>query len=135
MQRQWLQSNLYKYMKTTTSKKEEKVIDASGRTLGRIATEAAMHLMGKTSASFERNVYSGFPVKITNASKIKITNKKLDEIYHTRYSGMPGGLKVMSGHYTVEKKGMKELVKYAIDRMLPSNKLRKTMLKNLKIEG
>lgn len=120
---------------TTTNTKAEKVIDASGRTLGRVASEAAVYLMGKHLASFERNVYSGSPVKIINASKIKITNKKLESIYHTRYSGLPGGLKVMTAKYTIEKKGMKELLKLSIDRMLPSNKLRKTMLKNLTIQG
>jgi large subunit ribosomal protein L13 len=64
-------------MKTTTKKLETKTVDANGRTLGRVASEAAMHLMGKTSPSFERNVYSGFPVQVVNVSKIKITNKYL----------------------------------------------------------
>lgn len=120
-------------MKTTTTKKTEKVIDAEGRTLGRVATEAAVLLMGKNLATFERNVYSGSPVKVINAGKIKITNKKLESIFHTRYSGIPGGLKVMTAKYTVEKKGMDELLRLAIYRMLPSNKLRRTMLKNLTI--
>src|SRR4051812_15724029 len=88
-----------------------KTIDASGRTLGRVATEVAMSLMGKTSPSFERNKYSGFPVKVVNASKLKITAKKLDEIYHTRYSGIPGGLRILKGTETAEKMGLKELIK------------------------
>ncbi|MBI2631220.1 50S ribosomal protein L13 [Candidatus Nomurabacteria bacterium] len=117
-----------------TDKKEIVTIDASGRTLGRIASEVAMSLMGKTKATFERNKYSGFPVKVVNASKIKITAKKLDEIFHTRYSGIPGGLRVLKGTETVEKKGLKELVKLAIFNMLPDNKIRRTMMKNLKIE-
>ncbi len=121
-------------MKNTKQTIEEKVVNAEGRTLGRVASEVAMHLMGKTKATFVRNVYSGFPVKVVNAAKLKITNKKLSEIYHTRYSGIPGGLKVMSGHYTKEKKGMKELVKLATFQMLPDNKLRREMMKHLKIE-
>ena len=120
--------------KDTKTKKEEKIIDASGRTLGRVATEVAVSLMGKDKATFERNVYSGAPVKLINASKIRITGKKLAEIYHTRYSGIPGGLRVLSGEYTKAKKGMKELVRLATYQMLPGNKLRREMMKHLKIE-
>lgn len=121
-------------MKTDNKTIETKVIDASGRTLGRLASEIAMLLMGKTKASFQRHIYSGIPVKIINASKLRITNKKLSEIYHTRYSGYPGGLRVLSGHYTKKKKGLKELIRLAIYQMLPGNKLRRTMMKNLEIE-
>ncbi len=115
-------------------KKEEKTIDASGKALGRVATEIAMSLMGKTKATFERNKDCSIPVKVINASKIRITPKKLETIYHTRYSGIPGGLRILTGTETAEKKGMKELVKLAVYQMLPSNKLRRTMLKNLKVQ-
>ncbi len=117
--------------KNTTKKIDTKVIDATGRTLGRVASEVAMTLMGKTKASYERHVYSGFPVKVVNVSKLRITAKKLADIYHTRYSGIPGGLKIMSGNYTVEKMGLKELVKLATEQMLPGNKLRREMMKHL----
>lgn len=112
---------------------ETKVIDVSGRTLGRVASEAAMFLMGKTEATFERNKYSGFPVKIINASKLRITTKKLEEIYHTRYSGIPGGLRILQGSHTAKTKGFKELIRLATYQMLPSNKLRRTMMKHLTI--
>jgi len=117
-----------------TEAKGIKTIDAAGRTLGRVASEVAMSLMGKTKATFERNIYSGFPVKVINVSKLRITAKKLEEIYHTRYSGIPGGLHILKGTETVEKKGLKELVRLAIFQMLPGNKLRRIMMKNLKIE-
>jgi len=118
----------------TQLKRELKTIDAADRVLGRVASEAAMSLMGKTKATFERHVYSGMPVKIINASKIRITPKKLASLEHVRYSGIPGGLKVMTGEYTVATKGMKELVRLATYQMLPDNKLRKEMMKNLKVE-
>jgi large subunit ribosomal protein L13 len=122
-------------MKKNTSKKiESKIIDATDRTLGRVASEVAMSLMGKTKATFERNIYCGFPVKVINASKLRITTKKLDEIYHTRYSGMRGGLRILKGTETAEKKGLKELIKLATSQMLPGNKLRRIMMKNLTIE-
>ncbi len=113
---------------------DTKTIDASGRTLGRVASEVAVSLMGKNSASYERHIYSGSPVKVINASKLKITTKKLEEIYHTRYSGYRGGLRVLKGTETMEKKGLKELIKLAVYHMLPGNKLRREMMKNLKIE-
>lgn len=117
-----------------TMNKIEKTIDASGRTLGRVASEIAVSLMGKDKTSFKREVFSGAPVKVLNAGKIRITSKKLSEISHNRYSGYPGGLKTMSGAHTVKTKGMKEMVKLAVYRMLPGNKLRKEMMKNLTIE-
>jgi large subunit ribosomal protein L13 len=113
---------------------EPKVIDASGRTLGRVASEVTTTLMGKNKPTFERNKYCGFPVKVVNASKIRITTAKLEEIIHTRYSGMPGGLRIMKGTETAEKKGMKELVRLATFQMLPDNKIRKEMMNHLIIE-
>lgn len=111
-----------------------KTIDATGRTLGRVASEVAMSLMGKTRPSFERHKYSGVPVRVVNASKLAITTKKLTEIYHTRYSGIPGGLRITHGTETREKMGLKELIRLATYQMLPKNKLRREMMKNLKIE-
>lgn len=123
-------------MKTKTTQSNTvpvKVIDATGVTLGRVATAAAMTLMGKTSPKFERNVFSGLPVKIINASALKITGKKLEEIQHARYSGYPGGLRITKGKETAEKKGLKELIKLAIYQMLPDNKLRRKMMLGLEI--
>jgi len=111
-----------------------KTIDAEGRTLGRVASEVATILMGKNKPTFERHVYSGFPVKVVNASKLRITAKKLGGIYHNRYSGSRGGLHTFKGTETAEKKGLKELIRLATYQMLPDNKLRREMMKNLKIE-
>jgi len=113
---------------------DTKTIDASGRTLGRVATEIAMSLMGKTKPTFERNKYSGMPVNVINASKLRITAKKLEEIYHTRYSGIPGGLRILKGTETAEKRGLKELVRLAVYNMLPDNKIRREMMKHLTIQ-
>jgi large subunit ribosomal protein L13 len=122
-------------MHNKKEKKEEKVIDASGQTLGRVSTEIAMSLMGKTKASFERNIYSGLPVKVLHASKIKITAKKLDEIAHKSYSGMRGGLRIRKGTEVLEKKGFEELIRHAVYQMLPGNKLRREMMKKLTVEN
>lgn len=113
---------------------EQKTIDASGRTLGRVASEAAMYLAGKHKTAYLRNVYSGSPVKVVNASKLRITPKKLDEIFHTRYSGYPGGLRILKGTEIAGKRGMKEVIKLSVFGMLPKNKLKREMMKNFKIE-
>lgn len=121
-------------MKKQEKKIENKIIDAKDRTLGRVASEIAINLMGKNKATFERNTYTGFPVKVLNASKIKINSKKLEEITHKRYSGMRGGLRILKGDEVKEKKGMKELVRLAVYQMLPDNKIRREMMKHLIIE-
>jgi large subunit ribosomal protein L13 len=127
-------------MKTKTNKTEkkvkveEKVIDASGKTLGRLCTELAQSLMGKTKASFERNKFSGSKVLVKNTSKIRITAKKLDTVSHKRYSGHPGGLTISKASFTVKEKGFGELVKLSVYHMLPNNKLRREMMKNLTVE-
>ena len=112
-----------------------KTIDASGRTLGRVASEVAISLMGKDKPTYERNVYSGSPVKVINASKLRITEAKLAEIFHTRYSGIPGGLRIIHGTETKDKEGLKELIRLATYQMLPGNKLRREMMKHLIIEN
>ncbi|MFA6324677.1 MAG: 50S ribosomal protein L13 [Candidatus Paceibacterota bacterium] len=112
-------------------KKDIKTIDADGKTLGRVSTEIATSLMGKNSVNFQRHIYSGFPVKVINAKKLKITIKKLEQTVHANYSGHRGGLRMVKAIETVEKKGMKELIKNAVYQMLPDNKLRREMMKHL----
>lgn len=108
-------------------------IDATGKKLGRVATLAAMHLMGKTAAAFKKNAVTGDKVVIENASKLSITPKKFSEKTYKRYSGYPGGQKIFKMNQVVEKKGYSEVLKKAIRGMLPDNRLRPIMLKNLEI--
>ena len=121
-------------MKEKKDTTEEKVIDASGKTLGRVASVAAAFLIGKHNTSYQRNVYSGSRVKVVNASKLRINAKKLEEVFHTRYSGYPGGLRILKGTEIAEKKGLKEVIKISVFGMLPKNKLKKSMMKSFKIE-
>lgn len=108
-------------------------IDATNKSLGRLASEAATLLMGKNSAKFARNVVSGNMVVITNASKLKIDPKKLDQKIYRTYSGYPGGLKETKMSAVITKKGYTEVVKIAVKGMLPDNKLKKEFLKNLTV--
>ena len=108
-------------------------IDAQNKSLGRVASEAAVVLMGKTDADYKPNVVKDVKVQIINASKAKIHPKKMDDKLYKRYSGYPGGLKETPMKKVVEKKGYSELFKMAVRGMLPANKLRPLMLKNLQV--
>lgn len=108
-------------------------LDAKGKSLGRVASEAAVLLMGKNDPKFQKHILSGNKVQITNAAKIRMNPKKMKEVKYTRYSGYPGGLKKETMEEVVKKKGYSELFRRAVYGMLPANKLRARMMKNLLI--
>lgn len=120
-------------MKNTATKK--KTIDAKFRRLGRVATEAAMLLMGKTSATYRRNqVNAPGVVEIVNASQLSIDGRKLKDKIYQRYSGYPGGLKEETMGHLIDRKGHASIVRKAVEGMLPHNRLKKVMLKRLVIK-
>jgi len=108
-------------------------IDAAGQSLGRVASAAAYHLRGKTSPTFQPNRLSGHKVEIINAAKINIDEKKLIGKVYARYSGYPGGLRHESLEQVIAKHGVGEALRRAVRRMLPNNRLRPEILKNLTI--
>jgi large subunit ribosomal protein L13 len=109
-------------------------IDATGKTLGRIASQAAVLLMGKNEVDFAKNKVKAVTVVIENASKVTMTEKRKKTTLHERYSGYPGGLKFQTNEDIISKKGYKELFELAIYGMLPANKLRSRMMKNLTVK-
>jgi large subunit ribosomal protein L13 len=109
-------------------------IDASGKILGRLASEVAAILNAKNSVTFTKNRVADVSVKVINASKVKVTGNKMKERNHKTFSGYPGGLKEMPLNYVVEKKGYSELIKHAVYGMLPKNKLQDIRMKNLVVE-
>ncbi len=106
-------------------------IDAQAQKIGRIATAAAKILMGKNTTGYAPNVVPDVEVRIINASKADVTDKKKDQKIYTRYTGFPGGLIETSMKRLIEKKGMSEVFTIAIKGMLPKNKLQAKMMKNL----
>lgn len=110
-----------------------KTIDATNKKLGRVATEVAVILRGKDQVTFAPNVFPDVKVEVVNASKISVDETKLKTKIYKRYSGYPGGQKELSMEKIVDKKGMKEAVRIAVRGMLPPNKLRAKMLRNLTI--
>lgn len=109
----------------------EYTIDAKGRPFGRVASEAASALLGKKSAKFVKNKVLPVTVTITNASKVFISEKKMDQNQYLRYSGYPGGLKYLSLKQFIEKKGVGAVLVKTVDGMIPRNKLRKERMKRL----
>ncbi|MES2087393.1 MAG: 50S ribosomal protein L13 [Patescibacteria group bacterium] len=109
-------------------------IDAKGKKLGRVASEAAIYLIGKNNPEFVRNKVSGGTVEIVNASKADINEKRLLQKKYVRYSGYPGGLKAPSMKNVIEQKGYAEIFKLAVYGMIPSNKLRPIIMKNLTVK-
>ena len=108
-------------------------IDAAGRTIGRVASEAAHVLRGKNSPSYERHKLPLSKVHIVNAGKLSITERKRKQKVYRSYTGYPGGLKDQTLERMIEKKGHGEVLKTAITRMLPRNRVRPKLLKNLEI--
>ncbi len=108
-------------------------IDAKGMTIGRVAAQAAKALMGKTFPDYTPHIPSQVKVTITNAGKIRTTEKKRLQKTYTRYSGHPGGLKVETLGSLVGAKGNGAAVRKAVERMLPRNTMKVGRLKRLSI--
>jgi len=106
-------------------------IDATDRTIGRVASEAAHALLGKRSVHFAKNQAQPVTVTINNAEKLHLPTRRVKGKIYTRYTGYPGGDRSMSMEVMIEKKGIAEVVKKTIEGMLPHNKLHKPRMKNL----
>ena len=124
-------------MKTFSAKAESVqrdwfVVDASEKTLGRLASEIAHRLRGKHKPEYTPHVDTGDYIVVINAEKIKVTGAKTtDKMYH-RHSGYPGGLKTMSFEQLIEK-APERVIQGAVKGMLPRNPLGRAMFKKLKV--
>jgi large subunit ribosomal protein L13 len=108
-------------------------LDAQNKKLGRVASEAAKILIGKNSTTYVRNAAPVVSVEIINAGKADISVKRKTTVQKSRYSLYPGGLTTETMGDVIEKKGVAELFRTAVYGMLPTNKLRTKMIKNLKV--
>ena len=124
-------------MRTFTPKKDtiEKkwwLIDAEGKTLGRLATEIAVLLRGKRKPEFAHFLDCGDFVVVVNAEKINVTGKKLEQKKYYSHSGYPGALKVMTLKELLEKKP-EDVIRKAVWGMIPKGKLGRAVYKKLKV--
>lgn len=124
-------------MKTYSPKAREidarwHVIDASGETLGRLATQVATLLMGKHKPIYMPNLNTGDFVVVVNAAKVRVTGKKGEQKVYYRHSGYLGGLRSTTFDKMMQKHPTRA-VEYAVQGMLPKNRLGRSMLKRLKV--
>jgi len=112
--------------------KKEFIIDAKGKRLGRVATEVATVLLGKTSPDFSKNVIAPVHVRVENVSLLDISEKREIEEFQT-YSGYPGGRKVETLGHLARRQGYAEVLRRVVNGMLPKNKLQSLRMKNLEI--
>lgn len=110
-------------------------IDATDRTLGRVASEAAHALLGKRSAHFAKNQALPVTVTIENAGKLHLTDRRTKGKVYLRYTGYPGGQREMRMDEMLAKHGIGEVVKKTVDGMIPRNKLRKPRMMNLVVKA
>ncbi len=113
-------------------KRDWYVVDAAGKTLGRLSTEIAKRLMGKHKPIYTPHVDTGDYIVVVNAEKIKLTGKKWNKKLYYRHSGYMGGLKVFTARKLWERKP-ETLIQLAVKGMLPKNRLGRKMFKKLKV--
>ncbi|HEY4485489.1 MAG TPA: 50S ribosomal protein L13 [Nitrospiria bacterium] len=125
-------------MRTPSAKKSEidrawHLVDADGLILGRLASKVASLLRGKHRITFTPHVDCGDHVVVINASKIHMTGNKLVQKNYYRHSDYPGGFKSETAQHVLSGPNSDRVVRWAIQGMLPKNKLGKAMIKKLRV--
>jgi len=106
------------------------VIDAEGKTLGRLSTVVAMHLMGKQRPHYSPHRLFGDHVVVLNAGKIKVTGRKMNQKMYRWHTGYPGGLKEIPLWKALAEHPTK-VIQWAVEGMLPKNRIGKKMIRHL----
>ena len=123
-------------MKTVSTKEKGQhewyLVDATDKILGRLATQIANVLRGKNKPIFTPHVDTGDFIIVTNAEKVKLTGKKLENKRYYRHSGYPGGFRVRTAQEILKKKP-EDLIMLAVKGMLPKNRLGSKLLTKLKV--
>lgn len=124
-------------MKTFSPKPEDItrewfVVDAEDQILGRLATQIAHRLRGKHKPEFAPHVDNGDFIVVVNCEKIKVTGKKMEDKMYYRHTGFPGGLKEANLETMLEKKP-EDVIRKAVQGMLPKNRLGRAIMKKLKV--
>ena len=119
---------------TATITRTTKTIDASGQSVGRLASEIAKILQGKHKATYQPNIDMGDFVEVRHAAQVRITGNKLTGKTYYHYSGYPGGLK-RTALKEVFAKDPAEALRRAVRNMLPKNRLRADRMKRLTVHN
>ncbi|MDK1023305.1 MAG: 50S ribosomal protein L13 [Gammaproteobacteria bacterium] len=118
--------------KSETAKRDWYVIDATDKTLGRMATEIANRLRGKHKPEYTPHVDTGDYIVVVNAEKVKVTGNKTSDKMYYHHSGYPGGIKSISFE-KLQEKAPERIIQQAVKGMMPRNKLSRAMLSKLKV--
>jgi large subunit ribosomal protein L13 len=119
-------------VKSADIQREWRVVDADGQTLGRLATRIATLLRGKHRVTFSTHIDTGDPVIVLNASKIKVTGRKLQAKQYVRHSGYPGGMRTESLERLLARRP-EEVIRRAVRGMVPQNRLGEQMMRKLHV--
>jgi len=118
--------------KPAEARREWYVVDAEGKTLGRLATELARRLRGKHKAQYTPHVDTGDYIVVVNAEKVRVTGNKLaDKLYH-HHTGYIGGIKSINLEKQLSK-APERVITHAVKGMMPRNPLGRAMLKKLRV--
>ncbi len=120
------------FLKTKDIEKKWYVVDAEGKTLGRLTSRIAAILRGKHKPTYTPHLDMGDNVIVINAEKIRVTGRKLEQKKYYRHTGYPGGLKVTSLSDMIRTKPEK-VISMAVKGMLPHNRLGRVINKHLKV--
>ena len=115
-----------------TTERKTYSVDATGKILGRLASDIASHLIGKTNPSFEKHIDGGDFVVVTNVAKMTVTGKKYEDKEYHHHTAHPGGLRTKTMRQMWEKDPA-DVLRAAVSRMLPKNKHRTARLLRLTI--
>ena len=122
------------YRADNNLKKEWYIVDAEGKTLGRLASQVAAVLIGKHKPEFTPNVDTGDYVIVVNTDKLVLTGKKLDEKRYYHHTGYPGGLKSVT-YRNLMAKNSEFAFYHAVEKMMPKTTLGRKMIKKLHVYG
>lgn len=118
--------------KPETVKRDWYVVDADGKTLGRLATELARRLRGKHKPEYTPHVDTGDYIVVVNAAKIRVTGRKTSDKIYYHHTGYPGGIKSISFE-KLRDKAPERIIETAVKGMLPKNRLGRAMYRKLKV--
>ena len=120
--------------KPETVKRDWYVVDATGKTLGRLATEIARRLRGKHKPEYTPHVDTGDYIIVVNASKVQVTGRKATDKTYYHHTGFPGGIKSITFD-KLRDTAPERIIQHAVKGMLPKNPLGRAMFRKLKVYG
>lgn len=127
-----MKKNKTVYAKKDSVKRDWYIMDASGKTLGRMAVKLATYLRGKHKPIFSPHVDCGDYVVVINAARVWVSGKKKEQKTYFTHSGYPGGQKLLSFEEMI-KRNPEKVIRLSVAGMLPKNRLGRQIIKKLKI--